>query len=74
MKITETMSIGSILEMDERTEKVFMQNGMNCVGCPGSINETLIEAAEGHGIDLEKLLTDLNKIIRNEETLEDEVL
>ena len=31
---------------------------MTCSGCPGAVRETLEEAAEGHGADLESLLAE----------------
>jgi len=59
--INEKMLIGEILEMDEETAKVLNKHGLNCLGCPGSYSENLKEAAEGHGINLAKLIEDLNR-------------
>jgi hybrid cluster-associated redox disulfide protein len=59
--INENMLIGEILEMDEDTADVLIKHGLNCLGCPGSYSENLREAAEGHGIKLEKLIEDLNR-------------
>ncbi|WP_130863067.1 DUF1858 domain-containing protein [Bacilliculturomica massiliensis] len=59
-KINETMLIDEILDLDEDITEVFEKNGLNCLGCPGAASESLAEAAEGHGADLEKLLSDLN--------------
>jgi len=64
-KITETMLVGDVLEMDEKITDVFVKNGLNCLGCPGSYSESLKEAAEGHGISLARLLRDLNEFIGN---------
>ena len=46
--------------MDEKYEKIFDKYFMSCSGCPGAENETLQQAAEGHGADLDSLLADLN--------------
>jgi hybrid cluster-associated redox disulfide protein len=60
-KITKDMMIYEILDMNPQLEDVFISHGLNCVGCPGSNGETLQDAAEGHSVDLNKLLEDLNE-------------
>lgn len=60
MKITENMLLNEILEMNPDPTDVFLRHGLNCLGCPGAQSESLREAAEGHGIDLEELIDDLN--------------
>lgn len=60
MKITENMLLNEILEMNPDPTDVFLRHGLNCLGCPGAQSESLREAAEGHGINLEKLIDDLN--------------
>ena len=58
--ITKEMTISEVLEMDERYEKVFKKYLLTCAHCPGAYMETIQQAAEGHGVDLDKLLRDLN--------------
>ncbi|MCI5898613.1 MAG: DUF1858 domain-containing protein [Anaerovoracaceae bacterium] len=58
--ITKDMRIDEILQINEAFTEVLFNSGMPCVGCPGAASETLEEAADSHGIDLEKLLADLN--------------
>ncbi len=58
--ITKDMTVFQVLEMDEKYESVFERHLLSCAGCPGAQMETLEQAAEGHGIDLERLLADLN--------------
>ena len=60
-KITKDMMICDILELQPHTEEVLLAHGMACLGCPGGSLETLEEAAEAHGVSLEKLLEELNK-------------
>jgi len=62
-KINAAMSISEILDMDEEIHRVFLKNGLNCVGCPGAVSESLEEAAKGHMVDLDRLLSDLNEYI-----------
>lgn len=59
--ITKDMTIGQIVDNDIAKTEVFMDFGMFCVGCPSAQNESVEEAAMGHGIDLEELLKALNK-------------
>ena len=60
-EITKDMMICEILDLNPQLEDVFISHGLYCVGCPGSSGETLQDAAEGHSVDLSKLLEDLNK-------------
>ena len=41
-----------------------MQNGMGCVSCAASQAESLEEACEAHGIDVDDLTEDLNDVLR----------
>ena len=59
--ITKDMTVADVLELDGDYESIFVKYFMTCSGCPGAARETLEEAAEGHGADLESLLADLNK-------------
>lgn len=61
MKITKDMTIGEVVRQHANSVDVLMSFGMGCVGCPSAQAETLEEAAEVHGLELEKLLEALNK-------------
>ena len=58
--ITKDMTVSEVLEKDDKYQAIFERNFLSCAGCPGAQMETLEQAAEGHGISLEKLLADLN--------------
>ena len=60
MKVTKDMTIGELLMADRGAGMILMQNGMHCVGCPSAAGETLEEASMVHGIDCDKLVTELN--------------
>jgi len=60
-EITRDMMICDILDVQPHLEEIFLDHGMNCVGCPGSSMETLEEAAKSHGVELKQLLEELNK-------------
>ena len=60
MQVTKDMTIGELLMMDRSAGAILMQNGMHCVGCPSAVGETLEEASMVHGMDIDKLLSDIN--------------
>lgn len=64
MNITREMRVCEILDINPEFEKVFIKHGLPCLGCPGAEQESLTEAAEGHGIDIEALLYDLNEQVK----------
>ena len=66
MKVTENMLLTDILDMEPDPTEVFLRHGLNCLGCPGARSESLKEAADGHGIDLAKLMNDLNSFMEKE--------
>ncbi|WMI81325.1 DUF1858 domain-containing protein [Anaerotignum sp. MB30-C6] len=65
MKATKDMTIGELLMMDRGVGAVLMENGMHCVGCPSAAAETLEEASMVHGMEIDKLLTDINGYLEN---------
>ena len=60
MKIEKTTTIGEILEKAPEKADLLLEAGMHCLGCPASQAETLEEACEVHGIDVEELLSKIN--------------
>ena len=62
-KITKDMTIGEILELHPKMATALMSAGMHCVGCAASLNETLEEAAQVHGMDLFLLEIKLNAFL-----------
>ncbi|HHU91360.1 MAG TPA: DUF1858 domain-containing protein [Clostridiaceae bacterium] len=62
MKITKEMTIGEVIRLNPKVVPVLMSFGMGCVGCPSAQMETLEEAAQVHGMDINEMLDALNKI------------
>ena len=60
MNISKETKIGELLETEPEKAEILMEAGMHCLGCPASQAETLEEACEVHGIDVEELLKQLN--------------
>ncbi len=61
MKITKDMSIQEVVEKYPQSIQVFMMHGLGCVGCAIANFENIEQGAAAHGIDVDKLLEDLNK-------------
>lgn len=58
--INKETLIYDALKQKPGCEKVFLEFGMHCLGCPVSRGENIEQAATAHGIDLDKLLKALN--------------
>jgi hybrid cluster-associated redox disulfide protein len=62
MVITKEMGIGEIVAKHPKTVEVFRNYGMGCLGCASARFENIEQGAQAHGIDIEALLVDLNKV------------
>nr|MBP3681309.1 DUF1858 domain-containing protein [Clostridia bacterium] len=60
MEITKNIKIGELLEVAPNKAEILLAAGMHCLGCPASQAETLEEACAVHGIDVDKLVEELN--------------
>lgn len=60
MEITKNTKIGELLEVAPDKAEILLDAGMHCLGCPASQAETLEEACAVHGIDVDKLVEELN--------------
>lgn len=58
--ITENMLIKDVLDTNPNAAKILITNGMGCLGCPSSQMESLVQAADIHGLDVADLLAQLN--------------
>ena len=63
MMITKDTIIGDILTIAPQTAPLFMGIGMHCLGCPASRAETVEQACEVHGFDVDVLLEKVNAMI-----------
>ena len=62
-KITKDMSLAEIVQKHPETAEVFQKHGLHCLGCAIASFETLEQGAAAHGMDIDKLLADLNKAV-----------
>ena len=61
MKFNKDTKIRELLEVVPEKAEILMEAGMHCLGCPASQAETLEEACEVHGIDVEELVKKINQ-------------
>ena len=57
---TKDMTLGQIMKANSENAVILMGFGMHCCGCPMSQMETLEQACEVHGLDLDFVLDRLN--------------
>lgn len=60
--ITKEMSIAEVLARSPQTAAVFLSVGMDCIECPTARGESIEDAAEAHGVDVENLVHQLNRL------------
>ena len=60
--LTQEMTIGEILRTNPDVAPVLMEAGMHCLGCPSAQGESLEEAAEVHGIDIDVLMKEIEAL------------
>lgn len=58
--ITKDMTIGKIINSNEKAADILMSLGMGCLGCPSATMETLEQACIVHGLDIDEVLNKLN--------------
>ena len=62
MTITKENTIEEVVTNYPESVMVFTKHGLHCVGCHVSAFESIEEGAMAHGIDVDALVADLNKI------------
>ena len=61
MKITKDMPIKEVVDKYQQTMQVFMMYGLGCAGCAIANFENIEQGSLVQGIDVKKLVADLNK-------------
>ncbi len=64
--ITKEMSITEVVSKYPQTVPVFMEHGMGCLGCAAARFENIEQGARAHGIAIDSLVADLNKVVGQE--------
>ncbi len=65
-KIDKLMTFGEVLGKYPKTAEVFFRYGMHCFGCHIAVEEPIEQGALAHGVEVDKLIDDLNKTIAEE--------
>ena len=63
MKISKEMGIGEVVAKYPQTIPVFQAHGMGCFGCAAARFENIEQGGLAHGIEIDKLMQDLNDAI-----------
>lgn len=63
MKVTKDMIIMDVLKLNPETAQFFLDIGMHCLGCPSASMESIEQACEVHGADVDKLVDDINAFL-----------
>lgn len=63
--VTPDTLIGDMVLFHPETAELLFSIGLHCLGCPSSGVETVSDAASVHGLDTDKLVSQLNDIIHS---------
>ena len=62
--VTPNTLIGDLVLFHPEIADLLFSIGLHCLGCPSSGVETVSDAASVHGIETDKLVSQLNDIIK----------
>lgn len=62
-KIDKNFIIGDVLDMYPDVAPFFFEMGMHCLGCPAARGETIEQACQVHGADVDALIAKINEAI-----------
>ena len=64
-KITKDMTFSEVMVAHPILVPIFLKYGLSCIGCPFASQETIEQGAKGHGINVEDLLKEPNKNLKD---------
>lgn len=59
-KINKSMTFGELIQVNPKAAEKLAEQGLFCGGCPMAQFETIEQGAEAHGVNIEKLIKELN--------------
>jgi len=62
--INKKMSFGEIMNRYPEAAEILMKKGMHCMGCGMAMFETLEQGAIMHGLNPDKLVSEINRKIK----------
>ena len=60
-KITKEMTFAELIEVNSKAARKLAERGLFCGGCPMAQFETIEQGAIAHGVDVKKLIKELNE-------------
>lgn len=63
-KIAGKMTFSQVISKYPETSSIFFKHGMSCIGCPVARSETIEQGCLAHGLDPDKIVLELNKVIK----------
>ncbi|MBW1782703.1 MAG: DUF1858 domain-containing protein [Deltaproteobacteria bacterium] len=67
MKLHSKTTVNELMKQYPEAIAVFIQRKLGCVGCPTEAFHTLEDVAHVNGLDLDRLLADLEQAISSKE-------
>ncbi|HHW07968.1 MAG TPA: DUF1858 domain-containing protein [Clostridia bacterium] len=64
--ITKDMTLMELMQRFPQTQQYLKSINMHCSSCMGAVNETIEMAARQHGMDVDELLAELNRLVRED--------
>ncbi len=61
-KISKDMTFAQVMRLHPDVVKVLAKYNLGCIGCMGAQAETLEQGCSAHGLDVDEVVRDLNKI------------
>ena len=61
--VNKDMTFFELMRTYPKSIEVLRNYNLGCVGCMGAQNESLEQGCNAHGIDVNKLVEDLNKVL-----------
>lgn len=65
--VDKSMLIHEIIEIDPGNAAILMASGMHCVGCPSAAMESLEEACQVHGMNVDEVIESINGYLAKKE-------
>lgn len=61
MKFKKETTVYELIQKAPEKADILMSIGMECVGCPASLGETIEQACLVHGVDVDEVMEEINK-------------
>ncbi len=65
--ITKNMPISELVSKYPETITMLQSKGLGCIGCIAASGESIEQGLKVHGLDVDSIITEMNKIIKEKE-------